>query len=242
MEPKKIDSLLNGIRIKMEGPRIIIRVRYMPYKLSDSMQLIEAIGKERSPKFRLDSENTFLFENLVRWVHGDEEFHCLDPKTKKVIKGNLNAGIYITGSTGTGKSWAMEIISYYANVDSAIFRSSTTSAHSLVFPCYRTDTICDEYSRSGILDNVKYAPIVCYQDLASDSEQKESMYMGNRLPVMQNILENRGDRKDLITMVTSNLPFTHPLFLKRYGDRVVSRLYEMCNYFELIGIDRREIK
>ena len=242
METLRIDEILKGIRAKVEEQKTVVRVRYMPYDLQASMQLIEAIGKAKSEKYRLDSDNKFLYENLVRWVHGDPDFLCTDPKTKQNTKGNLNAGVYIAGGTGTGKSWAMEIISYYANLDDAIFRTSATNAVSLVFPCHRTDVICDEYTRSGEVSNVKYAPIVCFQDLGSNAEQIESMYMGNRLQVMQNILESRGDRRDVITMITSNLPFTHPLFIKRYGDRVTSRLYEMCNYYELKGIDRRELK
>ena len=72
-------------------------------------------------------------------------------------------------------------------------------------------------------------------------DEPESVYMGNRISVMKSILSARGDRQDLITIITSNLPVGHELFKKRYGDRVQSRMYEMCNYFELKGIDRRKI-
>ncbi len=67
------------------------------------------------------------------------------------------------------------------------------------------------------------------------------MYMGNRLNVLRAILEYRGDRTDKITMISSNLPVQHKAFTDKYGDRVASRMCEMCNYYQLTGIDRRKI-
>ena len=32
----------------------------------------------------------------------------------------------------------------------------------------------------------------------------------------------------------------HKVLIDRYGDRVASRLNEMCNYFEIKGKDRRK--
>ena len=72
------------------------------------------------------------------------------------------------------------------------------------------------------------------------SEAKETLYMGNRINVMQQIIESRGDRNFLVTLLSSNLPLTHQLLMEKYGGRVVSRLTEMCNYIELKGIDRRK--
>jgi len=81
---------------------------------------------------------------------------------------------------------------------------------------------------------------MAFQDLGS--EPMESLYMGNRLNVMRQILENRGDRTDVITLITSNLPINCQEFTSMYGDRVASRLLEMCNYFEIKGTDRRKLK
>jgi len=67
------------------------------------------------------------------------------------------------------------------------------------------------------------------------------LYMGNRINVMRRILEYRGDQSDQITLITSNLPYNSKKFVELYGDRVASRLNEMCNYFEITGKDRRKI-
>ena len=65
--------------------------------------------------------------------------------------------------------------------------------------------------------------------------------MGNRINVLRQILEYRGDQTDKITLITSNLPMNHKRFIDRYEDRVSSRLNEMCNYFEIKGKDRRKL-
>jgi len=215
----------------------VTRITYMPYKMEMALKVIEAIGKQRNPKFVIDNENRFVYENLVRWVHGDPEFKCIDPITKAVIPGRLEAGIYIAGNTGSGKSWALEIISAYSVIDNVLIKLGTTK-RVLHFPCFRTDMICDEYATSGVIDKYKKIPIMAIQDLGA--EQAESMYMGNRLNVMQQILEYRGDQTNILTLISSNLPINHETFIKRYQDRVSSRLYEMCNYLQLTGNDRRK--
>jgi DNA replication protein DnaC len=79
--------------------------------------------------------------------------------------------------------------------------------------------------------------MLCVDDFGS--EPTESAYMGNRLEVMRCIIENRGDRRDRLTHIISNLPPGSKQLKEKYGDRVQSRLFEMCNYFELRGQDRR---
>jgi len=226
----------------------ISRLRYLPYKMQTALQAVEAIGKSRNPRFVIDDENRFAYENLIRWVHGDPEMKCLDPATKEIVTGRLNAGIYIAGSTGTGKSWALEIMAAYSLIDNVNVNIGE-HRRPLFWKNVRTDAICDEYTATGSFDKFKKIQIVGFQDLGA--EPKESLYMGNRINVMQQILEYRGDRTDLITHITSNLPFHLPKSIEptketidkaiygRFGDRVASRLNEMCNYFEIIGKDRR---
>lgn len=213
------------------------RFSYLPYNIDYSMKVVEAIGKERNPKFVIDDENKFMYKNLIRWVHGDPAFQCISPDTKKPIPGRLQAGIYIAGNTGTGKSWALEIMSAYCIIDNV--QVNAGGQRCLRWPCIRTDTICDEYTSEGTIEKYKKNSVLGIQDLGA--EAIESMYMGNRLRVLQQILEYRGDRTDQITLITSNLPIDHEMLIKRYEDRVASRLNEMCNYFELRGKDRRKM-
>lgn len=216
----------------------IKRFSYMPYNINMALQVVDAIGKERSAKFAIDAENRFTYENMIRWVHGDPEMKCVDPETKSIIPGRLDAGIYIAGNTGSGKSWTLEIMSAYCLIDNVQVQVGETQ-RCLYWSNVRTDTICDEYTTDGTFDRFKKISVVGFQDLGA--EPLESMYMGNRMNVMRQILEHRGDRSDQITLITSNLPMEHKMFIDRYGDRVASRMREMCNYFELTGQDRRKL-
>lgn len=58
---------------------------------------------------------------------------------------------------------------------------------------------------------------------------------------MRQLIEYRGDKPDQLTLITSNLKLGGQKLLDRYGDRVASRLHEMCNYFEIKGKDRRKL-
>jgi hypothetical protein len=233
-------SMILG-RIKERGLfQTITRFTYLPYDMGIAMQVVDAIGKDRNPKFKIDDENRFVYENMVRWIHGDPEMKCLDPEAKKVIPGRLDAGIYIAGNTGSGKSWALEIMAAYCLIDNVQVKTGEAQ-RCLYWGNVRTDVICDEFTESGSFDRFKKMSIIGIQDLGTDSEPIESMYMGNRISVLKQILEHRGDRTDQITLITSNLPMNHQRLIDRYGDRVSSRLNEMCNYFEIKGKDRRKI-
>jgi hypothetical protein len=215
---------------------MVKRWSYMPYQLECSMQVVEYLGKQRNPKFAIDEQNRFVYENLVRWVHGDAQMVCLDPETKKLRPGRLTAGIYIGGTTGSGKSWALELMSAYTLIDNVQLEIGG-ERRSLFWNNVRAGTICDDYARDGSIERYKRAPILGIQDLGA--EPAESLFMGNRINVLRQVIEHRGDNPECLTMITSNLPLGHKLLAERYGDRVSSRLHEMCNYFELLGRDRR---
>lgn len=214
------------------------RIKYMPFKVITALSVFMRIGHEKSKSFTIDQENLWVFQQLVKWAHGDE-FECHDPesdrKNPKRVPGDPNKGIYIAGKTGTGKSWALDILSAYCEVDEMkVWLSS--KVHRMAYESFRTDTVCEIYSETGSIQKFKQRGVICFQDLGT--EPLESMHMGNRIAVMQQILEYRGDRNDQLTLISSNEPIMD-LHLK-YGDRVQSRVKGMCNYLILNGKDRRK--
>ena len=217
----------------------IERFTYKPYDMDYALKVVNGLGRSRTPKFKIDEENRFTYENLIRWVHGDSEMLCLNPETREPMKGRLNAGIYIAGNTGTGKSWALEIMTAYSLIDNVQFKVDDNNC-CLHWENVRADSICEEFAREGSVERFKRRCILGIQDLGA--EPVESLYMGNRLEVLRSVLESRGDRTDRITLITSNFPISHVKLAERYGDRVASRLAEMCNYFEIRGRDRRKIE
>lgn len=233
-----INQVLNriGNRGLFQG---ITRYVYADYDMQESLEIVEAIGKSRNPAFVIDDENRFTYENMIRWCHCDTKMQAIDPVTKKVIPGGLKKGIYIAGNTGTGKSWCLEVMAAYAMAFGFVITLGETEKRMLYWENVRADDICEEYAANGTFQKFKTRNIYGIQDLGS--EPAESVYMGNRIEVLRQLLEYRGDRTDQVTLFTSNLPMNHKILVDRYGDRVSSRLSAMCNYFEIRGKDRRKI-
>jgi DNA replication protein DnaC len=207
--------------------------------MQESLAIVEAIGKSRNPAFVIDDENRFTYENMIRWCHCDTKMQAIDPVTKKVIPGGLKKGIYIAGNTGTGKSWCLEVMAAYAMAFGFVITLGEAEKRMLYWDNVRADDICEEYAANGTFQKFKTRNIYGIQDLGS--EPAESVYMGNRIEVLRQLLEYRGDRTDQVTLITSNLPMNHKILVDRYGDRVSSRLTAMCNYFEIRGKDRRKM-
>ena len=209
----------------------------MPYSMEEALKTVAAIGRMRKSTFAIDDDNRFEFENLIRWVHADPEMKSLHPDTKEIIPGRVRAGIYIAGNTGSGKSWALEIMSAYCMIDNVRLYSGSEQIP-LRWLNVRSDVICERYATEGFYDTYAKMKVLGIQDLGA--EPTESLYMGNRVNVIRQLLESRGDYQDRMTLISSNLPVGHKLLKDKYGDRVVSRLNEMCNYYEMKGKDRRK--
>lgn len=213
----------------------------------------------RSLDVRIDQENQWTYIQAMRWLAG-LEFQAKCPHTGAIIPGNLSRGLYIAGNPGTGKSTLLRALLnistrenirwYYGPYEGvvrygmAMHRKIMTDDLPLKADILRTDEITHRYSQDGDIDPYKRRRTLALDDLGS--EPPESMYMGNRLGVMRQILEHRGDHDNLMTLIASNLPI-YPAdstdtnsVLARYGERVASRLCAMCNYLPLVGKDRRQ--
>ena len=213
--------------------------------IQSAISAVSAIGSAIVPEFRIDDDNRFVFENLIRWIHADPSCECHDASSGKRIKARLNAGLYICGPTGTGKSVALNVIMPSARfIGARIIIQNHRRTHNPVMPLstypVRSDLITDEFVAMGSIGRWKTAEILAIQDLGS--EPKLSNYMGNQLNVMKSIIEYRGDRSDMISCFTSNLSLAAnggKQVSEEYEDRVSSRLRQMCNVYILKGKDRR---
>lgn len=207
-----------------------------PYFPDDLRAFIQEIGKETLPgRFVIDSDNSYVYENIRRWVDANPDFEALNPATMTFGKGDLGKGIYIAGPTGTGKTILLNVMLLYSKGLYLKIKLDGRDTN-FVWQTYRADEICMEVVKTGDVDQFVNVPVLCINDIGS--EPKESLYMGNRVEVIRAILERRGDyHSRCLTLLTSN----YRIDGLPYGDRVKSRLYEMCNYYELKGKDRRKI-
>lgn len=218
--------------------RGITRYTCPGFALDDCIQLVEAIGKQRNPRFVIDDENRFAYENFVKWLHCDPTMKALNPETNKVVSGDLKRGIYIAGNTGTGKSWAMEVMLAYADLFNIAIQYGGNDKTRIWWRIFRADEIVGKFVETTSIEQFRNTNILCIQDLGC--EPLEAVAMGNRMNVMRTLLESRGDRSDCLTFITSNYSLRNPALTEFYGERVASRLIGMCNYFEIKGKDRRK--
>lgn len=220
----------------------IERVPVTDYDMGNALEVVTAIGRIRNRDFAIDEENRFAYENFIRWCHADPAMQAIDPITGKVVQGDINRGIYIAGNTGSGKSWCLDVMLTYSRAwGFQVGLSEARAERSIVnlfWVTSRADAICQEYASTGDIAKFRSAPILGIQDLGQ--EPREVLYMGNRQNVLQQLLEYRGDCDAKLTLITSNLKISSERLRNDYGDRVQSRLCEMCNYLEIKGKDRRK--
>lgn len=208
------------------------------------LEIFRQIGARMYYKFIVDDYNREVFEALICWVNGL-------PFKSRTLKGEPMDGVpskgaYIAGGTGTGKSMAVSVLLRYCYTRG--IEICLNGGRSVMFAAmrYHATEICDSYRNSGIIDYS--SRIMCIEDLGT--EEQSTSFMGNKINVLAQLLERRGDMRNLITIITSNLPpyalddKQKSMGLKglQYGDRAISRLQGMCNYFLLLGNDRRVIK
>jgi len=186
------------------------------------------------PDYVIDKDNQFAIHNMIRWLISDNTMQSHNVEGH-VIAGDLHKGLYIQGPTGTGKSLALDILRCTCKYYDLQFKCEGKPVY-LSWKTARAEDICYDYEESGALSMWKTAPIICIQDFGS--EPVETIYMGNRRRITSSIIEARGDLFSRITLISSNIPFAK--IAELYGDRVASRLTQMCNIITLGGQDRRK--
>lgn len=219
----------------------ILRTPFLGCTAEDVRKVAETVGQSRIQGFIIDEGNEFVYENVAKWLIGDETMKCLDPKNGNIIPGNICKGLYIGGKAGTGKTVVMDIMAWIADkVWNISYKAhGKTVRLTWIDSTFRADAIAANFQKNGEIDKYIEFPILCIQDLGV--EPAGVSYMGTKVDVLRQILETRGDNPLCFTLITSNMPILSREDLKaRYGERAVSRIVGMCNYFMLAGGDRRK--
>jgi len=219
----------------------------LDYDLDFELEKVKILGQSLvrdDEDFVIDDYNKFLFKNLLRWVRCDVKkikqrtFDAND----LIIPGSVNKGILICGATGTGKTLALNVMQRYCETNQLHYFVGDEMKR-LTWASVRADKICDFYRDNGTIEQYENARILCIQDIGT--EDRPTSYMGTKKDVICKLIENRGDNLlSQLTLLTSNLKVESDrgITLKQiYGDRVVSRIHAMCNYYELLGDDRRKL-
>ena len=209
--------------------------------------VIQDLDEEPEP-YEVKGPNLITAHPVNAVVGYQEIAQCLDKTIVKIENAIIQAleqtppelysdivenGIYLAGNTGSGKTLAMTIIRKLY----PLFPFVDAEGVKVRWLEKRADEITEIYARSGEIQQFKQSPLLCIQDLGC--EPNEASFMGNKLNVLQNIIEYRGDQPNKVTVVTSNIPLGHSDIASRYGERAQSRMVEMMNYLILTGKDRR---
>lgn len=193
--------------------------------LEKAEEAMKAIGSHIVNPFVIDNANKEVYRDVLTWCLGQEG------------KLDLQKGLYIYGNTGTGKTLMMAIMSNVSSFYRVGVFDSNGNGWNLMEKKARADEICDDYAEDGDIQRWVGYPSLCIDDLGS--EPSETLYMGNRRRVLRSIIEQRADRADRLTCFTSNFPPDSDEIVQMYGQRVRSRLHQMCNIILLPGGDRR---
>lgn len=167
-----------------------------------------------------------IWNQLILWAMGDAKCNF-----------KLTKGIALTGSTGLGKTTAMQTLLDFILVDDIKYLMDK-KYYRLKYNIINARKIVSDYEDKGYNGLFKYYRMggLMIDDLGTES--RTAKYYGTELDVIEDVIERRYD-KNLFTHFTSNLDINK--IHKVYGDRVYSRIMHKCNIIEMQGIDYRLI-
>ena len=186
---------------------------------------IELYGK----KFKiLETDHEIIYKLIAYFLQDETTCHQYGI--------NLNKGILLTGPIGCGKTSLMTLMKHLAPIGN---KFSVKPCRDISFEFIQDGyQIIHKYSNGKLYQSEPRT--YCFDDLGTENNLK---YFGNECNVMAEILLSRYDlfiSKKLQTHITTNLSATE--IEKHYGNRVRSRLRELCNLiaFDNVAKDKRK--
>lgn len=186
---------------------------------------IELYGK----KFKIIETDREIIYKLIAYFLKDEQA-CYQ------FNIDLEKGILLSGPIGCGKTSLMSLMKYLAPTEN---KFSVKPCRDISFEFIQDGyQIIHKYSIGKLYESNPRT--ICFDDLGTENNLK---YYGNECNVMAEILLSRYDlfiSKKLKTHITTNLSASE--IEKHYGNRVRSRLRELCNLiaFDNIAKDKRK--
>lgn len=159
----------------------------------------------------------------------DQKIKDLFYKNTEVIQDNkyrLKKGLLLHGETGRGKTYIMYAIHNWFGSKFNTSRITTWSEILFGMRLYYNDS----KTNRNVIENLKEYDVIFIDDLGAEQKTEHNLDLLYILIDHCYIYE-----KSLI--LSTNLQLDD--FVKTYGDRISTRIIEMCEVFEVVGSNRR---
>lgn len=177
----------------------------------------------------------FIIINFLKMINGDP-YQFLDPVTKKIITTNIPKSIFVAGGVGSGKTTLIKSL-FKALKEYNVYYNTPIEETKYYFQnkIFSITDLMQMYCSDNYLPVTE--SVICIDDLPDKNITFQ--YMGNKTD-LEKFIQARYLFNYTFTYFTSNFPLS-----KNYLDldeRTISRLNEMCAYYELKHEDFRMIK
>lgn len=193
-----------------------------PYDYNKVFEFLINKGRQDfGANFIILEEDKPIIKKVVAYFLKDK-FTC---NQEKIL---LHKGILLSGPVGCGKTSLMHLMKYFGNYQQAIY---------VIKPCREVSfefikdgyEVMNRYGRNSFSKSsqAEIPRHYCFDDLGTENNLK---YFGNECNVIAEVLLTRYDlfiSRKLITHITTNLAANE--IEKMYGNRVRSRMRELCN-------------
>lgn len=169
--------------------------------------------------FSLTDREKDLYKTLCWYFTGDSLF--------EKSGFNLNKGLWLYGGVGCGKTNLMKL-----------FRENPLENYGVIESIKIADLYKDKEIGIEVIDKYAKTTSICFDDFGTEIESGESSHFGNRKNVLGEIvLRHYTLNEDKVFRFHFTTNLTTDQVGQLYGQRVRSRLREMCNIISLEGIE-----
>lgn len=204
---------------------------------TDKKQIVETMDfasfiKEYFTSYEIDANNAKLIGQIGFWANRNGKFNGMESGW------HIDRGILISGPVGAGKDELFKLLRRYIS-----YLRSPYGFSSKVIWKFASEFTKDKMGYSAFdqenTGNVYYEELALTDNQGNPTREMVSHY-GNRLLIGAEIITIR-HKLFLETAYQSHFStnLTEEKLEEVYGDRCMSRLYEMCNFMFLLGKDRR---
>lgn len=184
--------------------------------------------------FEIDKSNHEIIRNLSLWANRKPSFNGAKDGW------HIDRGIFLIGNPGTGKDAIFRLLNQYLKYIGSSYRfahkvvwqfSGEFMNEKIGYSCFGEEGKCNKYYEE-----------LCLTDPISGLPNKEYVsHFGNKVLIgaeLIHILYNSFRQNGFQFHFSSNESIEK--LEKIYGERCMSRLFEMCNIMEMFGKDRRK--